>query len=131
MRLIAGLSLAWHGYQKLHEPIKSMYWGGVKSLGLPMPEVLGWAAIGAELGGGILLALGLLTRPAAFFILATMAVAFFKVHGKDPYQVKELAAVYGTVGLAFVLSGAGRIAIDHLLFGRKSTSDDHPVDQHA
>jgi putative oxidoreductase len=131
LRLVAGLSLAYHGYAKLSQPMKGMFFDGVKSLGFPMPEVFGWAAIAAELGGGIALALGLLTRPAAFLILCTMAVAFFKVHAKDPYQVKELAAVYGAVALAYLLAGAGRISIDHLLFGKKTTTEERgfPVEE--
>src|SRR5687767_4941698 len=99
LRLVAGLSLAMHGWQKLHEPVKSMFFGGVKAMNFPAPEFFAWMAIVAELGGGLLLAAGLLTRVSGFLILCVMGVAFFKAHAKDPYQVKELAAVYGAVAI--------------------------------
>jgi putative oxidoreductase len=120
LRLVAGLSLAMHGYAKLHEH-KDMFWSGIYSMGKPIslaPGFFGWAAIAAELGG-IALAIGLFTRLSAFLILCVMGVAVFKVHAKDAYQVKELAAVYGAVAIAFLLAGPGRISLDALLFARK------------
>src|SRR5688500_19525649 len=100
LRAFAGLSLALaHGRTKLPPPEKLVQ--GVESMGFPMPHFFAWCAALAEFGGGILLALGLLTRPAAAMILFTMGVAAFRVHAADPYQVKELAFMYGTVALCF------------------------------
>ena len=69
----------------------------------------------AEFAGGILLAIGLCTRPAAFFILCTMGVAAGIAHSDDPYRDKELALLFGAVAVMFLLAGSGRFSVDRLL----------------
>lgn len=54
-------------------------WG----LGLPVPAVLAALAIAAEIGGSVLLLLGLCTRLAALSLALTMAVAMLTVHAKN------------------------------------------------
>jgi putative oxidoreductase len=51
-------------------------WG----LGLPFPALMASLAIGAELFGGILLLLGLLTRLVSIPLMVTMLIAAFSVH---------------------------------------------------
>lgn len=114
LRVGAGLALALaHGYGKI--PPSDGFIGGVESMGFPLPGLFAWAAALAEFVGGLLLAVGLATRPAALFILSTMSVAFFIRHGDDAFKVKELAFAYGLIMVAFLLSGAGRFSIDRLL----------------
>ena len=114
LRLFAGLALAFgHGINKL--PPSEGFLRGVSNLGFPMPEVFGWAAGLAEFGGGLLLALGLMTRPASFFIGCTMAVAAFGRHAADPFSGKEKALLFLAVAVLYLLAGAGRYSIDALL----------------
>lgn len=80
-----------------------------------MPAFMAWGATFAELGCGILLALGLFTRPAATLILFTMGVAFFGVHLNDPFGRQELALLYGFIALLFLLAGSGRFGVDTLI----------------
>ncbi len=54
-------------------------WG----LGLPFPELLAGLAIGAEVGGGVLLLLGLFTRLSSIPLIVTMGVAIVSVHAKN------------------------------------------------
>lgn len=108
----AGLALG-HGLGKL--PVSEQFVDGVADMGFPAPAVFAWSAALAESVGGALLAIGLLTRPAALFILCTMATAFFVVHGADPFQSKEMAMLYGVIALTFLLAGAGRYSVDALL----------------
>ena len=49
-------------------------------MGIPMPDTMAWAAALAELGGGALIMLGWLTRPAALALCGNMAVAIGRVH---------------------------------------------------
>ena len=42
----------------------------------------------------------------------TMFVAFFVVHGDDPFRDKELAFLYLACFTALVMTGAGRYSID-------------------
>src|SRR5689334_20473076 len=103
LRLVVGASLAMHGWSKFNEPARSGFLEHVSQMGAPFeshPKILGWAAIAAELGGGVLIALGGLTRLAAFALLCNFAVAIWKVHFRhDPYinpagRAMEPAAIY-------------------------------------
>ncbi len=112
MRLVAGLGIAFgHGIMKL--PPSEGFVKGV--VGMGMPAFMAWGATFAELGGGILLALGLFTRPAAALILFTMCVALFGVHAQQPFARQELALLYGIIALLFVLGGSGRFGVDSLI----------------
>jgi len=126
LRVVAGALLAMHGWSKIHEPVHSQFFDGVSQMGSPFqsaPKAFAWASVAAELGGGILLAVGGLTRLAAFAILCNFVVAIWKVHLHDPYistggMAKEPAAIYGAIAIAFLFAGAGRFSIDEMLFGR-------------
>ena len=114
LRIYAGLVLAsQHGIRKI--PPQEKFIQGVGELGFPMPEFFAWAAGCSEFLGGILLAVGLLTRPAAFFILITMLTAVFGRHAADPFNVKELALTYGFIAFFFLLLGSGRYGIDAII----------------
>ena len=63
----------------------------------------------------LLLALGLATRPAAFFIMCTMATAAFIRHAPDPYRTKELPLLFLATAFLFLCMGAGRFALDRLV----------------
>lgn len=114
LRVFTGLSLAFaHGLAKV--PPSAGFIDGVGGLGFPLPVVFAWAAGLSELVGGALLALGLLTRPAALAIAGTMAVAAFLRHGGDPYAKQELALFYLVVALVFAVRGANRLSLDHVV----------------
>lgn len=120
LRLVPGLSLALaHGLGKL--PPSERFVTGVAELGFPAPIAFAWAASLAESAGGFFMALGLFTRPAAFFVLFTMGTAFFLRHAADPFQKKELALLYGVIALGVLLIGAGRYSLDALFRGRKNS----------
>lgn len=54
-------------------------WG----LGLPFPEVLAFLATAAELGGGVLLLVGLVTRLVSVPLMITMLIAMITVHAEN------------------------------------------------
>jgi len=109
---MTGLGMAYHGYGKVFGGNMHKMAEGVAAMGFPAPEFFAWAAALSEFAGGILLALGLFTRPAALFILITMGVAAFIKHGADPFQKKELALAYFVAAGALALMGAGKYAFD-------------------
>src|SRR5687768_15636781 len=79
LRVYTGVVFAvMHGWPKFQNP--SMIIGGTEKLGFPAPTLFGWMAIFAELAGGVLIAVGLATRPAAFLLASTMMVAGFMAH---------------------------------------------------
>lgn len=117
-RLGFGILLAvQHGLRKL--PPSDRFIGGVGDMGFPAPLIFAWLATLAEFAGGLLIAAGLLTRPAALFIAFNMCVAGFLRHAADPMQKKELAIVYLFFALIYLFVGAGRYSIDWLISLRK------------
>jgi putative oxidoreductase len=114
LRLFAGLALAFaHGMNKL--PPSEGFVGAIRGFGFPAPELFGWLSGLAEFGGGILLAAGLFTRPVATFVVINMVVAVVFGHAGDPFARRELALLFGFVGLLYAFVGAGRYSADALL----------------
>ena len=115
LRVVTGFMFFFHGSQKL--------------LGFPggkaAPESFSQMWIGGliELTCGALIALGLLTRAAAFLASGMMAVAYIQFHWKGAFGADflpivnkgELAVVYCFVFLLFCVRGAGPISIDRQL----------------
>jgi len=114
MRIVLGALYAMHGSQKLFDfplaapmkiPLYSQIWiGGV-----------------LELVCGILIAIGLFTRYAAFIASGTMAVAYFQFHKGYELADKhflplvnggEMAVIYCFIFLYIAARGPGRAAID-------------------
>lgn len=114
LRLFVGLTMAFaHGMGKMPPPQQLV--DGVGAMGFPAPEFFAWCAALAEMAGGLLIAIGFLTRPAAVFLAITMAVAGLVVHAADPFQIKELAFFYLVVSIFFALRGAGRYSVDAIV----------------
>jgi putative oxidoreductase len=105
-----------NGLDKLSN-IESFAEAYVSVLGLPFPIFFSYCAAFAELIGAPLLALGLLTRPAAAALLSTMIVAMYhhvKVAGFSiPYL--ELSMLYAACFQLFVVNGGGRYSVDAVL----------------
>ena len=117
LRLLAGLMFACWG-AKL---VLGMF-GGTPPPVEPILIVAGWI----ELVGGLLIAVGLLTRLAAFICSGTMAVAYFMVHAPNgffPLLTKgELSVFYCWLFLFVVFYGPGGWSIDALIGKRKSAA---------
>jgi putative oxidoreductase len=123
LRVVVGLLFVGHGAQKLFG-----WFGGhglqgtagfFEALGL-RPGRLHAAAGGlGELGGGLLLALGLVTPIAAAVLIAVMTVAVAKVHiSKGPWVSNggyEYNLVLGSVAFALAGVGPGAWSLDHAL----------------
>ncbi|WPP50470.1 DoxX family protein [Catalinimonas niigatensis] len=120
LRVFAGLALAFgHGLGKI--PPSEGFIGMVGNLGLPAPGLMAWFSGLAEFAGGILLALGLLTRPAALFIFLNMTTAVFLAHAGQSFGEREKALLFAFIALQFLFSGAGRYSIDANI-GKKKTA---------
>ncbi len=69
-----------------------------------------------EFFGGLMLALGLLTRPVAALVVGFMAVAAFQVHWGNGFFWSdggfEYPLMWGLIALAYVIRGGGRYSLD-------------------
>lgn len=105
-RFVVGFLFVFHGLQKF---------GLLGGRMVPLISLFGAAAV-IELVCGALVAVGLLTRPAAFLASGEMAVAYFMSHypkGMWPIQNQgELAVLYCFAFLYIAARGAGRFGID-------------------
>ena len=109
LRIMSGLLILQHGTSKyLSFPPSQMSNTPAMSMG-------GAAGI-LELVGGVLLVIGLFTRPVAFVLSGMCAVAYFYAHaGRSFYPLLnggELAALYSFVFLYLAAAGAGPWSID-------------------
>ncbi len=118
LRVVAGVVMVHNGLDKLSN-IESFAQAYVAVIGLPFPIFFSYLAAYTELIGAPLLALGLLTRPAALGLFSTMMVAMYHhvlVAGFSiPYL--ELSALYASCFLFFLVNGAGLFSVDALLAG--------------
>ncbi len=91
-------------------------------LGVPMPAVQARMAMASELGGGVLLVLGLATRPACVVLIFTMLVAGIVGHRGAGYLITnnppgaEYTINLAVVCVMFLLLGPGAISLDARLF---------------
>ncbi|MBT1703692.1 DoxX family protein [Chryseosolibacter indicus] len=117
LRILVGSLFTYYGYSKLlaFEQIVPMF-KNYTGLGVKASLVL---AIIGELGGGILILIGLLTRFAATMIFITMCVAYFVAHANDPFDVKQLAFVYLILSVVIFILGSGRLSVARLITGKK------------
>jgi putative oxidoreductase len=114
LRIMTGLLFLEHGTQKLLNFPPRVN-------NAPMPDLTTLPGMQGviELVGGIMIILGLFTRPVAFILAGDMAVAYFYAHaprGFFPISMGgnggELAIVYCFVFLYLMVAGAGAWSVD-------------------
>lgn len=107
-RAVTGFLFWQHGAQKL------LGWFG-DSGPVELISLIGLAGA-LEFFGGILIVLGLFTRPVAFVLAGEMAVAYFYSHAPQgfwPIENRgELAALYSFAYLYIAVRGPGSISLD-------------------
>jgi putative oxidoreductase len=111
MRLILGVSMAVHGYEKVL-PLSALhhYAHYVATLGLPY--WLGYVSAYTEFVGGILLILGLFTRLAAFFVAVNMLVAFATVGIHQGFGIYNYILALAALAIMLLFYGAGTLSVD-------------------
>ena len=106
-RVVFAFLFACHGAQKLFGAF-----GGHPMLHNPWMLTAGIL----EFGGGMLIALGLFTRPVAFVLCGEMAVAYFKAHfpgGFWPIRITVSRRCFTAFSYLYLaVRGAGKLSID-------------------
>ena len=104
------------GWGKLHDLGKVTEF--FTELGIPAPHLNAIVVAMCELGCGILLLLGLLSRAAALPLIASMAVAIVTAKRADITGIADLFAldelIYAALLFVVVALGPGRFALDAL-----------------
>lgn len=130
LRIVAGLLFMQHGLQKLFGWLGGF--GGQPGATAELFSLMGLAGV-LETVGGLLILLGLFTRPVAFVLAGEMAVAYFMAHAPNgiwPIQNGgEPAALFAFIFLFFSANGAGPFSIDQMIGGR-TTATGAPGDVH-
>ena len=121
LRVIVGFLIAAHGFQKLTTIGPAGFGrGALDPLGAPAPVVFGYIVVFAELVGGVLLILGLLTRLVALVLTIDLIVAIVLVKVKVGLIAQmaagaELDLAYIAAFLALFLMGPGAASLDRLI----------------
>lgn len=112
LRIVTAYLFMAHGTAKLFAvPHQKMFDG------LQLMSLMGLAGV-LEAFGGLLILIGLFTRPVAFVLCGFMAVAYFMAHASQGSVLVpmlnggELAVMYCFVFLYLVYSGAGAWSVD-------------------
>lgn len=112
LRIVTAYLFIQHGTAKLFGlPHQEMFDG------LQLFSLIGLAGV-LEVAGGLLIGVGLFTRPTAFVMSGFMAVAYFMAHASQGNVLApmlnggEIAVLYSFIFLAFVFTGAGALSLD-------------------
>lgn len=125
LRIVAGLTFAAHGAQKLFGWFGGYGLEGVgqwmESIGLSPGYWMALMAGSAEFFGGLALIVGVLARPAAAVLAVTMLVAIITVHLANGFFMSnngyEFALALLAMSLAVVIEGAGKLSLDKRIAG--------------
>lgn len=125
LRVPIGIIFLAHGAQKLFGAFGGYGLEGtgkfMASIGLNPGYLMALLAGSAEFFGGLALVVGLLVRPAAAVLVATMIVAIGAVHIDKGFFMStngyEFALALLAASASLLASGAGRLSVDQMLAG--------------
>src|ERR687883_1797867 len=122
LRVMAGIIMAAHGWQKLIEFGPANFGRLLTDLGVPLPVFMGYVVTFVEFIGGILLIVGLLSRLAALILAIEMVCTtlLVKVHvgfiaPQGSGAGAELDLILLAAFLTILLVGPGRLSLDELV----------------
>lgn len=115
LRMIAGIAFMVHGLPKIMNPMGAA--GMVEGIGFQPGWLWAPALAGTEFIGGLLLVLGLLTRPAAVAtsIVLMVTTYFHWILKAEGYAGAELSLLWLGITLYFAVHGGGRWSLDRLI----------------
>ena len=134
LRLIVGFGFMQHGTAKLARGA-DVFIAILHAMGVPFPDLLGWATIVVEIVGGLLILAGAFVPLAAVPMIVVLLVAIFTVHLPNGFSSIKLlsydatGAHFGQPGyetdllyiaglIALSVGGAGPFSVDAYLKSR-------------
>jgi putative oxidoreductase len=122
MRIVSGLMMVvGHGYAKTFGEKVQPFFGGKDFFGIDVGINMLWIAGFIEFYVGILVILGLFTRPAALLTAILMVMAYLSSHAAwfPTFNGGELATVYFLVFMVLFAYGPGPLSLDAILFKKR------------
>lgn len=113
VRIFFGIMFLTHGYDKLmaHATMANLF---ADPIGLGS-VISFWMVVFAELVCSLALIFGILQRVVLIPMIVTMVVAFFVVHGYEPFAVKELSFIYLMAFVLLYITGPGKYSFDAVI----------------
>ena len=124
IRIIAGIIFIAHGAQKLFAWFGGYGLAGtgqwMESIGLAPGYPMALLAGSAEFFGGLLLILGLFTKPASAILAITMIVAIVSVHLNNGLFMVNNGYEFGlsllAITIALFIQGGGKYSLDNNIY---------------
>jgi putative oxidoreductase len=119
VRVTAGLMLLPHGWPKVMRGPAAIAAAFSTNYGLPAALPTAYMAMALETIGGVLIAIGLFTRPVAALLVIEFVIIIFAAHLPKGYSVSgggiEFPLMWGLILLAILLRGGGPWSLDRKL----------------
>ncbi|CAN5431354.1 hypothetical protein BH10BAC6_BH10BAC6_08020 [soil metagenome] len=115
LRIIVGALLIYHGTSKVFEGFDQMT-AELTLRGWPLPGLQAMLATYVEFAGGVMLMVGLFTRPVLFAIIVEFMIIYFMFSANDVFAKKEKALIFLVLAIALFLFGPGKLSVDAHLF---------------
>lgn len=119
LRVMAGIVFLVHGLDKLNNGVEGVG-GFFGSLNIPMPQIMAWVITILEIGGGILLIVGLGTRLVATLFAIEMVFTILLVKADagvigQQGAGAEIDMMLLAAGVALALLGPGALSVDGMV----------------
>lgn len=122
LRVISGTYLVAHGWPKWQAGVETFARMGLARRGIEPALPLAWMVVSLETIGGLLIAIGLATRPLAFIAAGHLAFITFYVLWPAGFAWNrggwEFASFWAVVMLFIAIRGGGAYSVDRLILDR-------------
>jgi putative oxidoreductase len=119
IRIVVGFFMILHGIEVFDKALMDNYasWDQFKSFS--SPQLMVYTGKTAELIGGILLTIGLLTRVACLILIFTMLYISLFVGKGIIWYGDQHPFLFVLLGLQFFFTGPGKLSVDYMLFRKR------------
>ena len=119
LRVVVGLLLIPHGWPKLMAGASAVAAGALARRGIEPALPLAYLLIFLETAGGVMIAIGLFTRPIAALLVIQFLVIIFKAHMQNGWMASvsgvEFVLLWCICFFIIMLRGGGKYSVDHAI----------------